>query len=127
MPDLIVSTWWENEEVDDFVMDVLTVAYEGGIDYWARCKAIRDGDGRVKALYDFVDAEGSGDVYHSGVIAPMHIWSVLNGIANGQYDFSSKVREWILQDLRDKEVTMIDVEAADVIVQLAVFGEIVYG
>ena len=130
MPDLIIAQHWEQEEIDEFVADILTVAVESGyygIGYWASCSTERNEEGFICALHNISDVETEEELceYLSG----HRIWVVLSGIVNRQYD--SKVAktylDWIKDGVANKDTCNIDAEAADVIVQLAIFGEIVYG
>ena len=117
-----------DDEAITFVKDILTVAAEGGINYWADFRTARDPvDGFVAGLIDVTDAEAGAKV--ADYLGFAKIWEVLGKIAWGDFDYhvGGACLGWTRQDLMDKEVCMIDAECADVIVQLALFGELVYG
>ena len=104
---------------DQFVSDVMTTAVEEGMDYWADFDVIvRDTNRNVvafagEALGDsdmFFDIKGEDIVHAFGLI-----------VSDERYDI--ELRQAILE----QDAGMIDVDYADIIVQVAAFGEIVYG
>lgn len=125
--DLSMNCWWTNEEVTDFTTCVLTVAAEGGIGYWATYNTVRNEDAWVLALDNVWDAEEETLLAEEVTITT--IWETLQDIAAGKYDdkVASRILDDIRADLKDRECCQIDAEGADVIVQLAIFGELVYG
>lgn len=93
---------------DQYLMDVLTTAVEGGIGYWSAVRDMaRNNDSTVKWV-QLVDLEDGGEFMVTANI-------VLNGLQRALNDGLSI-------DLDD-----IDAEAADMIVQCGVFGKVVYG
>ena len=119
---------WADDEAITFVKDILTVAAEGGINYWADFRTARDPvDGYVAGLIDVTDVE-EGKLL-TDYLGFAKIWEVLGRIAWGDFDHhvGGACMVWTRKDLMDKEVGYIDAECADVIVQLAIFGELVYG
>ncbi len=108
-----------------FLADILTTALEGGIDYWASVKCIqRDMQGNPMG-YQVRDCEDPSEpwcaVTRQSIVVAMQLVT----------DSSVKVREdirtaVILAD-HNNDACDIDAEAADVLVQIAAFGEVVFG
>lgn len=100
----------------EFIADICTTAFGGGINYWAEVS-----DGKIRER----DDEGT-----VGRWIRVYPALVERGIALVK-EPSFKVRDDILAAIllgdRNNDAGEIDVECADVIVQAAVFGEIVYG
>lgn len=91
--------------------DIIITAVEGGINYWAEILAYTSADGRGSVTL----ADEDGDVY-----------TVTAGQAT---EAARKVVELYpnTQGADYIRVNDIDAEAADMIVQVACYGEIVYG
>lgn len=116
--------------------DVLCTAFEGGIDYWIEGLSAR----RERRDNDF-----SGFAYVGGTITPadedrgpmeITIDLVAAGIAKilekGCAEkevliLGPKRYGYLLGSVVDDDASMIDADIADVIVQVALFGEVVYG
>ena len=126
MPILKLSIDWSTEEVENFCGDILTIAAEGGINYWASFNTERRTDLTVLTLSNMMDVEDE-DQFDDVDIED--IWSTLQKVCDGVYDNSvaNRILDDIQDDLATKECCQIDAEGADVIVQLALFDEVVYG
>jgi len=113
------------------VYDVLTTAVEGGSGYWLfgedvqprSAQAIRNSDHDVTRI-EFEVVVGSNDDGRR-VVTPQKIVDAAQKVLDG--------RVQVRPDLVDQIGTLgtgrfdIDADAADVLVQVAAFGEIVYG
>lgn len=102
----------------DFLSDVLVTAVEGGVNYWADVKGYTK-DNVTVFVYDNMDHY---------TFTPATI-SLGIDIIKSNKDF--KVNDTILGDIlvgdHRMDESYIDSSAADVIVQAAMFGEIIYG
>lgn len=117
---------------EQFLSDVIVTAIEGGIGYWAVCLQYQyEGKvvvsdfqylgGGTRATISPIDTEG---IY---MITPN---TIAHGIAVLQADSTvcaASLRDKILAASRENDAGEIDSEAADVIVQAGLFGEVVYG
>ena len=110
------------EDIDD----IMCSALEGGITYWCyKAKVVGDYLGEYAS--EQISRGGALKLYDSenGDIHDLTLEKLLNGIKlaiNGNYyaDY-----EWCYGDKLD--TCQVDAEVADCIVQLALFGEVVYG
>jgi hypothetical protein len=107
------------------VLDVLTIAVEGGINYWCVCEIVkRDDEFNVVAVIGAADAENPEVKF--GVIDGT---TVVEGIRRVFTipKFNPTIRSYIIGAIVEGDSGMIDVEAADCIIQLGLFKELVYG
>lgn len=106
-----------------FLQDVFVTALEGGIGYWSQATLYRpgeDGDSRFKAeVVDEDDAEL--------VIDASTILEGLSRSLDSRARINSRLQADIRSALDEQCAGNIDADAADVIVQFGLFGEIVYG
>ena len=117
---------------DQLFHDIFTTALEGGINYWAECSEYHwhNGDG-----YDDEDYEGFFAVIHDcedddktytvnrAVISKGY--ALAAGEAGNKYCWS--VSRPPLVPTEDNEWEDFDASDADIIVQLGLFGEVIYG
>lgn len=107
----------------EFLRDILTIAVEGGINYWATMKSIiRDDDGYV------VKCEVTTDVQDATTIIDLE--TVAMGVKDIMYEYVkvNKVnRNYLRSAVLDGDASMIDAEVADCIVQAGAFRKIIYG
>jgi hypothetical protein len=113
-----------NVELDDqFLVDVLTIAAEGG--YMAgvdRYSTKRNEEGYVIQMRVHFEDEGvTRQVSRSTVVTG------LNRILAPDFEIRSDLRSDILRDVLDREVTQIDADSSFCIIQAGLFGELVYG
>lgn len=122
------------DERKTFLLDVFTTAIEGGISEWARVteyhwlnKETDEGD--VDGFYAKIeDAENQKDPdFPPSIIDRKVIQHGLSLIRSDDVQISSRIRDEILSDDRDNEVGAMDANGADAVVQIGLFGEIVYG
>lgn len=117
---------------DELCADILCTAYESGhlgIGYWGDATPTRDGDDALAPLYyralTIVDAEGEETWEHT-----IDYDGVRRGIAAVMapgFKVSPSIRGYIATGVAENDAGNIDADCADVIVQAACFGEIVYG
>jgi hypothetical protein len=108
---------------DRFFTDILTTAVEGGIDHWASARRHEMGDGGYRRL-EVTDHDGELD------------WQLLDaavvsrGVAIILQDGQTVLDEGWAGMLREARATgnssLIDAELADYIVQVGLFGEVVF-
>lgn len=119
-----------SDERKEFLADILSAAVEGGIGYWAQ---VRD--------YTWGTDLGLHSLEGPGAFATVQIkvkggWKKVNAdtIATGiiaikgpDFQVNHDLRGTILAADAENDATELDAEAADAIVQAALFGELVYG
>lgn len=108
------------------VDDIITTAFEGGITYWCDRAQVMNGDNKHYASEQV--SRGAAVILHDSEEDEKHVLTLgkfMRGLAKaieGNY-YSSY--EWFNKDSID--TCNVDAEVADVIVQLALFDEVVYG
>lgn len=135
---------------DEFLSHVLELAVEGGCSYWADAsgesadkaggnEGIRDFD-----LTDYVEHDGGADdgdapLYTSatflaskdpaqgGTLDLQGVADAIERIVGGDAEVPEGIREIISVAVEDGDASDIDTEAADCIVQIGLFDEVVYG
>lgn len=135
---------------DEFLSHVLELAVEGGCSYWADAngesadgtqanEGVRDFD-----LTDYVEHDGDADdsdapLYASatflaskdpaqgGTLDLQGVADAIERIVSGDAEVPEGIREIISVAVEDGDASDIDTEAADCIVQIGLFDEIVYG
>lgn len=129
---------------DDFLSHVLETAVEGACSYWADVSADSAGDdARDFDVGDYVDdgesgGEGdrfytsasflvSGDPSQGGTLDLQGMADAIERIAHGEVEVPPAIRAIILAAVQEEDPADIDAEAADCIVQIGLFDEIVYG
>ena len=117
-------------EVDDSVLfDILTIAYEGGIDYWAETLSPRR-DELLRVTFLSITGDGEEqfdpphDLYAGDIARGVQLY--IDKYSEGSYrpgeELYHEIRDW-----DNRGGCFVDAGVADCIVQLACFGEIVYG
>jgi hypothetical protein len=107
--------------------DLFTTALEGGINYWARRGAVKTSDSNIETVL-YIDGQDAEDYE----VNPTYL---IEGTAG-----KVEIDDWVMQFGLDRlvkspyqhHVTDIindnaDATTADVIVQMALFGDIIYG
>ena len=113
---------------DENLTDILVCAFEGGINYWCGQVIVKDGDykgancaassiakGSTLILVDAEEIEDDAEINKEKMLKAIEKYINENG--TGIVDLDSK----------ELDCGQIDAEVADCIVQLAAFGEVVYG
>lgn len=120
---------------DDFLRDVLSIAIEGGVNYWARVKLLEtvkvgDYDEPVTVLLIEKEPSTAEDVMEKQVGLPelraacvrlLERKEPTKGLPHQRYGDS------LFTAIAADDACNIDADEADVLVQLAAFGEVVYG
>lgn len=108
-----------------FLQDVLITAVEGGTGYWAACSGYFWDDDSPEDARVTLHPEDVQDENHLVTVE-----TIAKGIAlirTNTVLLNSTLRKWIVEADRENDAGMIDADGADVIVQAALFGEIIYG
>ena len=106
------------EVEEQFLMDILVTAVEGGINYWCALMTVeRNDDLDVRSFtgHDHEDIEEKFSCDINDVLRG------LEKIVNGEHH--RDLKGYIME----QDACMIDAEGADIIIQTAVLGEITYG
>lgn len=123
---------------EQFLRGVLCTAVEGGTNYWAQVSAIKREGYRADAKVNepgFSDWSYLGYTLHdSEDEGKKHVVTVAT-VKRGLKLLTQDTKVGVRQDIRkaillaniDPDNGDIDAEAADVIIQVGIFGEIVYG
>lgn len=119
-------------EKDTFYHDVFVTALEGGINYWSACRKYKwstdggntpDLKGFVAVVVDYEDVDEpefliNRDVIQRGCSAIMN---------EDDLQLADSIKKNIQHAFIDNDCGLIDAGDADVIVQVGLFGEVVYG
>jgi hypothetical protein len=135
---------------NEFLSEVLEKAAEGGCSYWADVNArytgddagpdgARDfdvsdydgddneeGDEAGGPFYTAVSFLASNDPAQGGTLDLEGAADAIERIAGGEVEIPPAIREIIIAAVREDDASEIDEEAADCIVQIGLFDEIVY-
>ena len=108
-------------------LDTITTALEQGIGYWAKVRKIkRTTDGGLVESFEVSEQEPSDGIVRKefGTIGVSEVVVAAHNILSGQLDVRRDiVAQFIGFDDHDDDV---DAEGADVAVQIAYYGEIVW-
>lgn len=110
----------------EFLAYTVVAAVEGGINYWAEIKDYQwreDDNGRMTTASASVRAE-RGEWRE---LTPETIEAGIAKLKTGEVEINKTVLSWIVTGDALNDATDIDATAADCIVQVALFGELVYG
>jgi hypothetical protein len=148
----MVAVDGENYEVsDEFLSYVLETAVEGACSYWADIEAESDGsdtrnsNGRNFDISEYADEDENEDMVddeavtytaasflvskdpaQGGTLDLEGIADAIERIAGNEVTVPPAIRDNIVAAVRDDDVSEIDAEAADCIVQIGLFDEIAY-
>jgi hypothetical protein len=114
---------------DSVLEDVLTTAVEGGINYWASLvNTERREDLRVReaAILDVADGEVGEYFLLTGERMALGVERLAAAIGRDIHP-NSEVGGQFLELIYDNDLDAADATLADAIVQMACFGELVYG
>lgn len=135
------------ELTPDFLSHVLATAVEGACSYWAEISTESSDEGDRDRARDFdvsdyteddSDADEDepfytsasfvvpGDASQGGTLDLQGIADAIERIASGEVEIPPAIREIIVHAVEDGDATDIDAEAADCIVQIGLFDEIVH-
>jgi hypothetical protein len=133
---------------DEFLSHVLETAAQGGCAYWADVEVVdqdsetADHINRDRAELDYTEEEEEGnedepaylavsflaskDPAQGGTLDLEAVADAIERIASEEVEVPEPIREVIVTAVRDGDASEIDAEAADCIVQVGLFDEIVY-
>jgi hypothetical protein len=113
-------------DTQQFLSDVIVTAVEGGINYWSEIKSykIRDGVAECQVRID-PRVDNSDNNWH--ILSPSGIKSGILKINRGNTELCKDYRKQIAGAWATKDAGDIDAPLADVIVQVALYGEIIFG
>jgi hypothetical protein len=123
-------------ERTDFLASVLSTAVEGGISYWASAKPGTYKWGSENGPHTFGDAHYASITIREDDDGQTGPWrhvseaTIAQGIARVKrpdFRINTQLLGDILTGDRNNDAGEIDADGADVIVQAALFGKIVYG
>lgn len=122
-------------EREQFLADIIVGAVEGGTGYWALVSEYKhDTPENTRATLHEEDADGGltgrGDNHYSSfplMLTPSQVALALERIRQGGIEINEALRLNIMAAEDENNAGRIDAEDADVIAQIALFGEIVYG
>ena len=105
----------------DFLIDVAICAVEGGIGYWSQVSDY-DCDEGTATIHDSAEADGSVKIY---ALSPALVLEGIRLFVSGPY--VEAYRLIVLGCILADDASDIDSDIADLIVQIACFGQVVYG
>lgn len=111
-----------------FLVDIFVTANEGGIGYWAT--TIRQSYKPASPYLYILDREaleGDEPAHKKYMVTASAIETALAKIVEGKVTMDPQIADSVLTANATNDAGDIDSVAADVIVQVALFGEIVYG
>lgn len=100
----------------EFLNDIRITAFSDGIDYWATI-----------AGHKIMEYDDEGPIGEWIEITPALIEEGIALVKEPSFKVRNDILTAILLGDRNNDAGEIDIECADVIIQAAVFGEIVYG
>lgn len=110
----------------EFLYDVMTTAAEGGIGYWAVTIPQRDAELNVTELL-VADAEDEPDERVWRTITPEKLHAAILKIQRAEVQILKDIVGQFHGYPHDIDITDHDADGADVAVQIAAFGKVVYG
>lgn len=110
----------------EFISTLFTCAFHDGIVYWCpKADPVQVNELYVSATL-FEDEEEDGETFVQHEIDTAKIIKAIKRILEEKL-IASATREYIFQAVIDNDPAHLDIECADCIFQIAVFGEIKYG
>lgn len=112
----------EYDEVE--LREILTTALEGGIGYWSVASEIERDEQLNVISVKLEPTEDPDIIFNADTIHAPRLQSAINRITTGDY---ANLRSDIIAAVRSGDTGEIDADVADCIVQLAMFGSVMYG
>lgn len=107
------------------VSDILETAVAGGIDYWlSRITVARNK--QLDQIENILVKPDERDSDFKLIDHPTAVYAIQR-LLEGEVEVSETIKQSIYQAVVENDASYIDADGADVIVQVAAFGEIVYG
>lgn len=130
-----MTTRARSAERTEFLSDVLTTAVEGGINYWAQVSGYRWNCPPAERGVTVHDVVGDDIPPEGRRVTLDDIARAVNAIAKAPLSDPEPValglhrqyRRQVVEASRENDAGDIDAGLADAIVQVAVFGEVIYG
>ena len=111
-----------------FISDIFDTAFEGGINYWcSEAKTTYDGEGDERHIVSAILTDAEADDGNAIKLTQELTVEALAKIIDGTFKCRSDIRDAITRAVFENDGGYIDADGADVIVQFAVFKELVYG
>ena len=114
--------------------DTLTTAIEGGINYWAEGRNFERELDLTYVSCELRPSRDEGIPYEKGDprndwkrVGPEEIEAAMLHIINDKSLCNREIRNAVLIDYMDPDACYSDAETADAVLQVALFGEIVFG
>jgi predicted DNA-binding protein with PD1-like motif len=108
------------EVSDEAIIDIIDGAEEGGIGYWA-VRSVHDKANKTLTITDGEDNKAVTITYDQIVTA-------ISDLVNRKVSISTHITDAITSDLASEDYGChMDAECYDVIIQVALFGDVVYG
>jgi hypothetical protein len=115
----------ERELDDDFLMDVMITMVEcNSINYWAHITNVTRRDDSMITEFEIRDQEDSEERV---TITPEKVATAIDDVLNKQYHIGDYIMEYIRDAVATLDAGCIDAEAADVLAQVALHDEVIYG
>lgn len=107
---------------DDYCHDAMTTAVEGGIGYWAECRNVERNEKLDILSFEVTERDREAACFPDRwvKIDPEKMKAAVTLVLTPKFEVSNGYKRMIIED-------DVDAEAADILVQAAVFGEVVYG
>lgn len=122
---------YQVEFTNEDINDIMATALEGGITYWCGRVEVKDKDlkGQEYAS-DVISHDGTLLIYDSE--DEDEVWELtrekfINGLKKFLQLCDKEYFKSIDYSIRELDISMIDAEDADIIIQYALFNEIVFG
>jgi hypothetical protein len=113
------------DEQKQFLQDVLCTAAEGGCDYWAIFRNVRRNGNLDYLSFDIRDAEDPEAAWHSITLTKLD--KAIRRLLLGEAKAGRHIVQQFAGYPGNIDATDHDADGADVVVQIAAFGEIVFG
>lgn len=112
-------------EEQQFLYDVMTIAVEGGINDWAAIRNVKRDEELNVLQFDCRDSEDK-TAHWEGIDADRVKTAILHIIA-WNVEIRNTTRQLIVESWNEKDAGILDADDCDCIIQVAAFGEIVFG
>lgn len=111
---------------EQMLRDILTTAFEGGCNYWMSCESVERADDLcVTKIVKPFDSEDEGNAWPDVTTATVELG--IQRITGGQVQINQDLFEMIAACHIEVDACNIDSDGADVIVQVGLFNDIIYG
>ena len=115
-------------EVDDQLLaDILITAVEGGSDYWAHYTNLQYEDGNLVSVVVSEEEPSFDDTCRSATVTPHDLAGAIESLASRTCNQGANYPQYPYRHIQRVIEGDVDAETADVILQIAVLGEVVYG